>query len=70
MHGINAPEFFDKGVFAALFATLKEESYIEAQGDEDIENTEKLANVLSGLLSTEIRLTILENLFVEPETTF
>lgn len=70
LHGINAPEFFDKGVFAALFATLKEESYIEAQGDEDIENTEKLANVLSGLLSTEIRLTILENLFVEPETTF
>ncbi|WP_133154097.1 hypothetical protein, partial [Vibrio cyclitrophicus] len=25
LHGINAPEFFDKGVFAALFSTLKEQ---------------------------------------------
>src|SRR5690606_13924180 len=28
LHGINAPEFFDKGVFSAMFVTLKEQGYL------------------------------------------
>ena len=34
LHGINAPEFFDKAVFSAFIANLKEEGYF----DDDREN--------------------------------
>ncbi|CAM3154221.1 glycerol-3-phosphate 1-O-acyltransferase PlsB [Vibrio rarus] len=58
LHGINAPEFFDKGVFAALFNTLKEQSYINTDGKCDTERTEILANDLLEILSPEVKLTI------------
>ncbi|MEZ9330081.1 glycerol-3-phosphate 1-O-acyltransferase PlsB [Vibrio breoganii] len=62
LHGINAPEFFDKGVFAALFSTLKEQSYLNAEGECDIERTEKLAQGLLEILSPEVKLTIKEGI--------
>lgn len=65
LHGINAPEFFDKGVFTSLFSTLKEQKYMNSEGQCDIEKTQHLADVLSALLPTEVKLTIQENLYSE-----
>jgi glycerol-3-phosphate O-acyltransferase len=62
LHGINAPEFFDKGVFSSLFNSLKEQGYLDADGNCDITVTENLAAVLANLLSTEVKLTIQESL--------
>ncbi|RTZ24690.1 glycerol-3-phosphate 1-O-acyltransferase PlsB [Vibrio penaeicida] len=61
LHGINAPEFFDKGVFAALFSTLKEQGYLDVDGQCDLEKTKQLAETLSKLLPTEVKLTIQES---------
>ena len=33
LHGINAPEFFDKAVFSSLVLTLRDEGYISDSGD-------------------------------------
>ncbi|MTB66134.1 glycerol-3-phosphate 1-O-acyltransferase PlsB [Providencia sp. wls1943] len=59
LHGINAPEFFDKAVFSTLVATLKEEGYID-NNENDIfsTNAKNLYAVLARLMSPEIRLTI------------
>ncbi|GAD90982.1 MULTISPECIES: glycerol-3-phosphate 1-O-acyltransferase PlsB [Vibrio] len=62
LHGINAPEFFDKGVFAALFNTLKEQNYLDEDGECDIERTEELALSLLEILSPEVKLTIKEGI--------
>ncbi|MDG3086656.1 glycerol-3-phosphate 1-O-acyltransferase PlsB [Vibrio hannami] len=67
LHGINAPEFFDKGVFSSLFSTLKEEEYIDIDGKCDIEKTQTLADMLSELLTTEVKLTIQESLIPTEE---
>ena len=65
LHGINAPEFFDKGVFSFLFNTLKEEEYIDSDGNCSVEKTQVLADMLSDLISTEVKLTIQESLYQE-----
>ncbi|UBX50753.1 glycerol-3-phosphate 1-O-acyltransferase PlsB [Providencia alcalifaciens] len=59
LHGINAPEFFDKAVFSTLVDTLKEEGYID-NNENDIfsTNAKTLYAVLARLMSPEIRLTI------------
>lgn len=59
LHGINAPEFFDKAVFSTLVDTLKDEGYID-NNENDIfsTNAKKLYAVLARLMSPEIRLTI------------
>ncbi len=54
LHGINAPEFFDKAVFSAFIANLKEEGYF----DDDKEKLHELAIILEHLISSEICLTI------------
>ncbi|CCN69825.1 glycerol-3-phosphate 1-O-acyltransferase PlsB [Vibrio nigripulchritudo] len=61
LHGINAPEFFDKGVFAALFSTLKDQEYLDIDGQCDLSKTKELACTLSKLLPTEVKLTIQES---------
>ncbi|WP_408742009.1 hypothetical protein [Vibrio mediterranei] len=61
LHGINAPEFFDKGAFAALFSTLKEQGYLDVEGNCDSAATETLASLLYSLLYPEVRLTIQES---------
>ncbi|AOV98251.1 glycerol-3-phosphate 1-O-acyltransferase [Edwardsiella hoshinae] len=58
LHGINAPEFFDKAVFATLVATLRAEGYINDVGDAVREQTREIYNLLAALLTPEIRLTI------------
>ncbi|MGL6020589.1 MAG: glycerol-3-phosphate 1-O-acyltransferase PlsB, partial [Gibbsiella quercinecans] len=58
LHGINAPEFFDKAVFATLVGTLREEGYISDSGDAIREHTMEVYTMLSDLITPEIKLTI------------
>ncbi|GAL16253.1 glycerol-3-phosphate acyltransferase [Vibrio astriarenae] len=62
LNGVNAPEFFDKGVFASMFSTLKQEQYLNVEGDCDIEKTQLLMNKLNGLVHPEVKLTIEESI--------
>ncbi|MBW3698580.1 glycerol-3-phosphate 1-O-acyltransferase [Vibrio sp. T187] len=62
LHGINAPEFFDKGVFSALFSTLKQQEYLDNDGNCDLEKTQQFANMLYSMLYPEVRLTIQESI--------
>ncbi|WP_208640378.1 glycerol-3-phosphate 1-O-acyltransferase PlsB [Vibrio aquaticus] len=63
LHGINAPEFFDKGVFSALFTTLKQQAYLDVDGNCDSEKSEQLASLLYSMLYPEVRLTIEESIY-------
>ena len=54
LHGINAPEFFDKAVFSTFIANLKEEGYFE----DNKEKLDELASILERLISSEVCLTI------------
>lgn len=65
LHGINAPEFFDPGVFASLFSALKQEHYLDSQDRCNLEQTQNLADMLSQLLTSEVSLTIQESLVNE-----
>lgn len=58
LHGINAPEFFDKAVFSMFIANLKEQGYFDEEGNGNMEKLEDLSSILSHLISTEICLTI------------
>ncbi|MEX0336065.1 glycerol-3-phosphate 1-O-acyltransferase PlsB [Vibrio tubiashii] len=62
LHGINAPEFFDKGVFSALFTTLKQQAYLDNDGNCDSDKSKELANLLYSMLYPEVRLTIKESI--------
>ena len=62
LHGINAPEFFDKGVFSALFTTLKQQAYLDNDGNCDSDKSTELANLLYSMLYPEVRLTIKESI--------
>ncbi len=63
LHGINAPEFFDKGVFSALFTTLKQQAYLDVDGNSDSAKNEQLASLLYSMLYPEVRLTIEESIY-------
>ena len=72
LHGINAPEFFDKGVFAALLSTLKEQHYLDENERCESGSCQKLAELLYTLLYPEVRLTIEESIYqvdTSPEIT-
>lgn len=58
LHGINAPEFFDKGVFCILFNTLKTEGYLDEDGAAVLSKVEPLSQDIAHLLTPEIKLTI------------
>ncbi|RMW84717.1 glycerol-3-phosphate 1-O-acyltransferase PlsB [Aggregatibacter aphrophilus] len=58
LHGINAPEFFDKAVFSAFTNSLKEQGYFNESGTANTEKLYELASILTHLISTEICLTI------------
>ncbi|MEZ9190497.1 glycerol-3-phosphate 1-O-acyltransferase PlsB [Vibrio sp. 10N.286.52.F8] len=62
LQGINAPEFFDKGVFASMFATLKQQQYLDNDGNCDLDKTEQFAKLLYSMLYPEVRLTIQESI--------
>ncbi|VEH65881.1 glycerol-3-phosphate acyltransferase [Rodentibacter pneumotropicus] len=58
LHGINAPEFFDKAVFSTFIASLKNENYFDEQGNGNLAYLDELSSILEHLISTEISLTI------------
>ncbi|MBK4784817.1 MAG: glycerol-3-phosphate 1-O-acyltransferase PlsB [Pantoea sp. Pent] len=58
LHGINAPEFFDKAVFTALVLSLRDEGYISDSGDADAERTNMMWQMLTELVTSDVRLTI------------
>ncbi|MDV0363324.1 glycerol-3-phosphate 1-O-acyltransferase PlsB [Klebsiella michiganensis] len=58
LHGINAPEFFDKAVFSTLVLTLRDEGYISDTGDAEPEETLKIYRMLADLITSDVRLTI------------
>lgn len=58
LHGINAPEFFDKAVFSTLVATLRDENYISDSGDAISEKVLEMGGILSELITPEVQLTI------------
>ncbi|MDD1793510.1 glycerol-3-phosphate 1-O-acyltransferase PlsB [Enterovibrio sp. ZSDZ42] len=58
LHGINAPEFFDKGVFSTLVDSLRAEGYLNDEGHAKEEHIEALQESVLGLISPEVQLTI------------
>lgn len=58
LHGINAPEFFDKAVFTTLVLSLRDEGYISDSGDADAERTHIMWQMLAELVTSDVRLTI------------
>ena len=68
LHGINAPEFFDKGVFSSMLTTLKHQDYLDNDGSCDQERSQALADLLYSLLSPEVCLTIKESICQASET--
>ncbi|GLT20325.1 glycerol-3-phosphate acyltransferase [Vibrio zhanjiangensis] len=62
LHGINAPEFFDKGVFSSMLTSLKQQAYIDNEGNCDQDKSRLLAELLYSMLSPEVCLTIKESI--------
>ncbi|AAU37352.1 PlsB protein [[Mannheimia] succiniciproducens MBEL55E] len=58
LHGINAPEFFDKAVFAEFTASLKDNGYFDEAGNAVTEKLDELADILNHIISAEVNLTI------------
>ena len=58
LHGINAPEFFDKAVFSTRVLTLRDEGYISDTGDAEPAETMKVYQMLAELMTSDVRLTI------------
>lgn len=58
LHGINAPEFFDKAVFTTLVLTLREQAYISDRDDADTMKVEKARDILLNLMANDVRQTI------------
>ncbi|OCG28474.1 glycerol-3-phosphate 1-O-acyltransferase [Gilliamella sp. wkB108] len=67
LHGINAPEFFDKGVFSILVASLREQGYLDDKDGANIQKIEKMNEILKPLITTRIMQTIDEfNPLIKP----
>lgn len=57
LHGINAPEFFDKAVFATMIGTLRDVGYISDKQDISTQLDTLYCNLML-LITPEVRLTI------------
>lgn len=58
LHGINAPEFFDKGVFSALVSSMREQGYLDDKGDANLPKIEAMNNTLKPLITARVMQTI------------
>ena len=58
LHGINAPEFFDKAVFSTFINSLKENGYFNEEGNADVSKLNALSDIFDHVISAEIQLTI------------
>ncbi|AGH38769.1 Glycerol-3-phosphate acyltransferase [Bibersteinia trehalosi USDA-ARS-USMARC-188] len=58
LHGINAPEFFDKALFSTFSNTLKAEGYFDHEGKAVAEKVQDCQALLRALISLEVQHTI------------
>lgn len=58
LHGINAPEFFDKALFSTFSNTLKAQGYFDNENNAIVEKVKEIKSLLKGLISLEIQQTI------------
>lgn len=58
LHGINAPEFFDKAVFSGFVASLKENDYFDENNAAVKDKIKDIASILNQIISAEVNLTI------------
>jgi glycerol-3-phosphate O-acyltransferase len=58
LHGINAPEFFDKGVFSTLVASLREQGYLDDKDGANLSKIETMNKILKPLITTRVMQTI------------
>ncbi|OOH89693.1 glycerol-3-phosphate 1-O-acyltransferase [Pasteurellaceae bacterium 15-036681] len=59
LHGINAPEFFDKAIFSAFSNALKMQGYFDDEsGHALVEKVKETEALLRGLISIEVQHTI------------
>lgn len=60
LHGINAPEFFDKGVFSTLATTLRNLGYLDDKDNNSLYRITVMNNILKPLITTRVMQTIEE----------
>lgn len=60
LHGINAPEFFDKGVFSTLVSTLKAQGYLDDKNEGNFNKIQLMNETLQPLITNRILQTIEE----------
>lgn len=60
LHGINAPEFFDKGVFSTLVSTLREQGYLDDKDEGNLEKIKLMNDTLKPLITSRVLQTIEE----------
>lgn len=58
LHGINAPEFFDKALFSTFSTSLKAQGYFDEQGNAVVEKIQATEELLRGLISLDVQHTI------------
>ncbi|MDO4697539.1 MAG: glycerol-3-phosphate 1-O-acyltransferase PlsB [Pasteurellaceae bacterium] len=58
LHGINAPEFFDKALFSTFSTSLKEQGYFDEDGKAIVAKVQDTEALLRGLISIEVQQTI------------
>ncbi|AUI65151.1 MULTISPECIES: glycerol-3-phosphate 1-O-acyltransferase PlsB [Glaesserella] len=58
LHGINAPEFFDKALFSTFSNTLKDQGYFDEEGNTVVEKVKSTEELIRGLISIEVQHTI------------
>lgn len=58
LHGINAPEFFDKALFSTLSDTLKQQHYFDEENNAVVHKIKEIESLLKGLISLEVQQTI------------
>lgn len=60
LHGINSPEFFDKGVFSILALTLKEQGYLDDKDPNSFQKIKLMNEILNPLITSRVMQTIEE----------
>lgn len=60
LHGINAPEFFDKGVFSTLVSALREQGYLDDKDEANLDKIQLMNDTLQPLIGSQVLQTIKE----------
>ncbi|WP_392558918.1 glycerol-3-phosphate 1-O-acyltransferase PlsB [Orbus mooreae] len=61
LHGINAPEFFDKGVFSTLVSALREQGYLDDKDEANLDKIKLMNDTLQPLIASQVLQTIEES---------